>query len=72
MGERRVVKSYRRHVSQSDWRRFNTFSPRHMASFEWPKCLDFQGDTCQHPIGLLMSLLTCNGLLTSLLTHADV
>ena len=39
-----------------------TFSPRHMASFDWPKCFDFQGNTCQHPIGLPMSLLT----------HADV
>ena len=30
------------------------FSPRHVASFDWPKCLDFQGDTYQHLIGLLM------------------
>ena len=45
-------------MSQPDWRSFKTFSPRHMASFNWPKCLNFQGDTCLQSIGLLMSLLT--------------
>ena len=45
-------------MSQSDLRSFKTISPRHVASFDWPKCLDFQGDTCQHSIGLLMSSLT--------------
>ena len=34
------------------------FSPRHAASFDWPKCFDFQGDTCQHLIGLPVTLLT--------------
>ena len=39
------------------------FFPRYVASFKWPKCFDFQDDTCQLPIGLPMSLLTCAGLL---------
>ena len=34
------------------------FSPRHITSFDWPKCLNFQDDTCQHSIGLLVSLST--------------
>ena len=49
-------------MSQHDWRSFKTFPPRHMASFDWLKCLNFQGDTCQHLIGLLMSLLTHAGM----------
>ena len=36
------------------------------------KSIDFQGDTCQNLIGLLMSLLTRARLLTSLLTPANV
>ena len=44
-------------VSQSNWRSFKTFSRRHVASFDWLKCLDFQGNTCQQLIGLLMSSL---------------
>ena len=44
--ERHVVKFYWWHVSQFGWRSFKTFSPRHVASFDWPKCFDFQGDTC--------------------------
>ena len=62
----------KRHMAESDWKRFKTFSPRHVASFDWPKCFDFQGDTCQHFIGLLMSLLTRAGLPMSLLTCVDV
>ena len=42
-----------------------------MTSFDWPKCFDFQGDTCQHPIGLPMSLFTRVGLLMSFL-HAPM
>ena len=34
------------HVVKSNWRSFKTFSPRHVASVDWLKCLDFQGDTC--------------------------
>ena len=40
---------------------FKTFSLRHVASFDWLKCLNFQGDTCQQLIGSLMSLLTSVG-----------
>ena len=72
VGERHVAEFDWWHMSQSDWRIFKTFFPRHMASFDWPKCFDFQGDTCQHPIELPMSLLTRVGLLMSLLTRADV
>ena len=39
-------------------RALRLFSPRHVESFDWLKCLDFQGETCQRPIGLLISLLT--------------
>ena len=46
------------HMSQPDWRSFKTFSSRHMASFDWLKRLNFQGDTCQHSIGLPMSSFT--------------
>ena len=59
VGERHVAEFDWWHISQPDWRSFKTFPPRHMVSFNWPKCLNFQGDICQHPIGLLMSLLTC-------------
>ena len=45
-------------MSQSNWRIFKTFSPRHMATFDWPKCLDFQGDTCQQLIGKLESIIS--------------
>ena len=48
------------------------FFPRYVASFKWPKCFDFQDDTCQLPIGLPMSSLTCAELLMSLLTRVDV
>ena len=72
VGEWHVTKFDWWHVSHSDWGSFKTFSPRHVASFDWPKCFDFQGDTCQHPIGLLMSLLTHVELLTSLLTRTNV
>ena len=48
------------------------FFPRHMTSFDWPKCFDFQGDTCQHSTRLPMSLLTHTRLLTLLLTCANV
>ena len=51
---------------------FKTFSPRHVALFDWLKCFDFQGDTCQRPIGLLVSSLTCIALLMSSFTRADV
>ena len=63
VSERHVAKFDWWHVSQSDWRRFKIFFPRYVASFKWPKCFDFQDDTCQLPIGLPMSLLTCAGLL---------
>ena len=44
-----------------------------MASFDWPKCLDFQGDTCQKLIGSLMLLLTHADIWhVSLLTRANV
>jgi len=72
VGERHVAKFDWWHVSQFDWRGFKTFTPRYVASFDWLKCFDFQGDTCQHPIGLPMSSLTCVELLMSLLTRADV
>ena len=71
VGERHVSESEWWHMSQPDWRSFKTFPPRHVASFDWPKCFYFQGDTCQHPIGLPVSSLTRAGLLMSLLTHAD-
>ena len=72
VGEWHVTKFDWWHVSHSDWGSFKTFSPRHVASFDWPKCFDFQGDTCQHPIGLPMSSLTHAGLLISSITCADV
>ena len=72
VGERHVAKFDWWHVSQSDWRGFKTFSPTHVTSFDWPKCFDFQGDTCQHPIGLPVSMLTRARLLMSSLTPADV
>ena len=72
VGEWHVVKFDWWHVSQSDWRGFETFSLRHVASFDWPKCFDFQGDTCQHPIGLSASSLTRAKLLMSSLTPTDV
>ena len=59
-------------MSQSDLRGFKTFSPRHVASFDWPKCFDFQGNTCQHPIELPVSSLTRTELLMSSLTPVDV
>ena len=71
MGEQHVAKLDWYHVSQFDWRSFKTFSPRHVASFDW-QCFNFQDDTCQHSIGLPVSLLTCAGLLMSSPTHADV
>ena len=48
VSERHVAKSVWWHVSQSDWRSFKDLSPRHMASFDWLKCLNFRGATCQH------------------------
>ena len=52
-------------------RAFKTFSPRHVASYDWLKCFDFQGDKCQRPIGLLVLSLTRIGLLMSSLTRTD-
>ena len=72
VGERHVAKFDWWHVLQFDWRGFKTYFPRHVVSYYWPKCFDFQGDTCQHLIRLLVSSLTRAGLLMSLLTRADV
>ena len=47
------------HMSQFEWRSFKTFSPGHTASFDWPKCLNFQDGKSQHSIGLLVLLPTC-------------
>ena len=72
VGEWHVTKFDWWHVSHSDWGSFKTFSPRHVASFDWPKCFDFQGNTCQYPIELPASSLTCTELLMSSLTPVDV
>ena len=50
-------------MCQSDWRSFNTFSPRHVASFDWPKCFDFQGDTCNTRLDCMRHRLHVPGCL---------
>ena len=58
-------------ISKSDWRSFNTFSPRHVASFDWPKCFDFQGDTCNTRLDCMRHRLHVPGCLRHRLHMLD-
>ena len=77
VGKQYMAESDWWHMSQFDWRIFKTFSPRHVISFDWPKCLDFQCETCQQLIRCLCHHLHASDVIAytcqmSLLTLTDV
>ena len=71
MGERHMAEFDQWHMSLLDWKSFKTFPSRHMASFDWPKCLNFQDDTFSNQLDRLCHCLhmsmcgICHCLLTS-------
>ena len=77
VGKQYMAESDWWHMSQFDWRIFKTFSPRHVISFDWPKCLDFQCETCQQLIRCLCHHLHASDVIAytcqmSLLTLTDL